>query len=68
MSTLLQETQSDDGLLSDSHQTNAVGHPIHVVQCDKPTLEEITQVQQKYIDELMWYVSVSEIYVRFASD
>ncbi|KAI8996481.1 DAGAT-domain-containing protein [Trametes punicea] len=33
-----------------------IGHPIHVVQCDKPTLEEITQVQQKYIDELMWYV------------
>ncbi|KAI0741800.1 DAGAT-domain-containing protein [Daedaleopsis nitida] len=31
-----------------------VGHPIHVVQCDKPTLEEIMQVQQQYIDELMW--------------
>ncbi|KAL7280647.1 hypothetical protein ACG7TL_005586 [Trametes sanguinea] len=31
-----------------------IGHPIHVVQCDKPTLEEIMQVQQKYIDELMW--------------
>ena len=33
-----------------------VGHPIHVVQCDKPTLEEIMHVQQQYIDELMRYV------------
>ena len=33
-----------------------VGHPIHVVQCDKPTLEEVMHVQQQYIDELMWCV------------
>ncbi|KAI0794243.1 DAGAT-domain-containing protein [Fomes fomentarius] len=31
-----------------------IGHPIRVVQCDKPTLEEIMHVQQQYIDELMW--------------
>ncbi|KAI0831885.1 DAGAT-domain-containing protein [Trametes gibbosa] len=31
-----------------------IGHPIHVVQCDKPSLEEIMHVQQQYIDELMW--------------
>ncbi|KAI1794355.1 diacylglycerol acyltransferase-domain-containing protein [Ganoderma leucocontextum] len=34
----------------------AIGNPIYVVQCDKPTLEEVMHVQQ-YIDELMpiWY-------------
>ncbi|EMD39095.1 hypothetical protein CERSUDRAFT_112788 [Gelatoporia subvermispora B] len=31
-----------------------VGHPIHVEKCEKPTLEEITRIQQKYIEELMW--------------
>ncbi|RPD58967.1 DAGAT-domain-containing protein [Lentinus tigrinus ALCF2SS1-7] len=31
-----------------------IGHPIHVVQCDKPSLQEIMHVQQQYIDELMW--------------
>ncbi|KAH9851865.1 DAGAT-domain-containing protein [Lenzites betulinus] len=31
-----------------------IGHPINVVQCDKPSLEEIMHVQQQYIDELMW--------------
>ncbi|KAI1790256.1 DAGAT-domain-containing protein [Ganoderma leucocontextum] len=30
-----------------------IGNPIHVVQCDKPTLEEVMHVQQQYIDELM---------------
>ena len=35
-----------------------VGHPIHVVQCDKPTLEEVMHVQQQYIDELMRYVTM----------
>ncbi|TBU39554.1 DAGAT-domain-containing protein [Dichomitus squalens] len=30
-----------------------IGQPIHVVQCDKPTLEEVIHVQQQYIDELM---------------
>jgi len=30
-----------------------VGHPIHVEKCEKPTLEEITHVQQQYIEELM---------------
>ncbi|CAA7265177.1 unnamed protein product [Cyclocybe aegerita] len=29
-----------------------IGKPIHVDQCDKPTLEEVIRVQQKYIDEL----------------
>lgn len=33
-----------------------VGRPIHVVQCDKPSLEEIRHVQEQYIDELMWCV------------
>ena len=36
-----------------------VGHPIHVIQRDKPTLEEIMYVQQQYIDELMWYVALA---------
>lgn len=29
-----------------------VGKPIHVEQCDKPTLEEVMRVQKKYIEEL----------------
>ncbi|KAF9528937.1 diacylglycerol acyltransferase-domain-containing protein [Crepidotus variabilis] len=29
-----------------------IGRPIHVEQCDKPTLEELTRVQKKYIEEL----------------
>ncbi|OJT07156.1 Diacylglycerol O-acyltransferase 2B [Trametes pubescens] len=33
-----------------------IGRPIHVVQCDKPSLEEIRHVQEQYIDELMWCV------------
>ena len=37
-----------------AHSRNPVGHPIHVEQCDKPTLEEIRRVQTQYIDELMW--------------
>jgi hypothetical protein len=32
-----------------------VGHPIHVKQRDKPTLDEVRQVQTQYIDELMRY-------------
>lgn len=36
-----------------------VGNPIHVVQSDKPTLEEVMHVQQQYIDELMRYVLAS---------
>ena len=28
-----------------------------MVQCDKPTLEEVMHVQQQYIDELMRYVT-----------
>ncbi|OSX64047.1 hypothetical protein POSPLADRAFT_1045179 [Postia placenta MAD-698-R-SB12] len=30
-----------------------VGHPIHVEKCEKPTLEEVTHVQQLYIEELI---------------
>lgn len=29
-----------------------VGKPVHVEQCDKPTLEEVMRVQEKYIKEL----------------
>lgn len=29
-----------------------VGNPIHVTQTDKPTLEEIMDVQKRYIEEL----------------
>ena len=29
-----------------------VGKPVHVEQCDKPTLEEVMRVQAKYIEEL----------------
>ncbi|ETW78817.1 hypothetical protein HETIRDRAFT_155947 [Heterobasidion irregulare TC 32-1] len=32
---------------------SVIGRPVHVVQTDKPTLEEITGVQQAYIEELM---------------
>ncbi|KAK7686330.1 hypothetical protein QCA50_010554 [Cerrena zonata] len=30
-----------------------IGRPIHVEQCDKPTLDEIRRIQEQYIDELM---------------
>ncbi|KAI0684976.1 DAGAT-domain-containing protein [Cytidiella melzeri] len=30
-----------------------IGNPIHVQQCDKPTLDEIRKAQTQYIDELM---------------
>ena len=30
----------------------SVGKPIHVQQCDKPSMEEIMRVQKKYIEEL----------------
>lgn len=33
-----------------------VGKPIHVTKCDKPTLEEVMRVQQKYIEELTRFV------------
>ena len=29
-----------------------VGKPVHVEQCDKPSLEELMRVQEKYIEEL----------------
>ncbi|KIM44385.1 hypothetical protein M413DRAFT_431336 [Hebeloma cylindrosporum] len=29
-----------------------IGKPIHVTKCDKPTLEEVMSVQQRYIEEL----------------
>jgi len=35
-----------------SESSFSVGHPIHVKQCDKPSLEEVRQVQEMYIDEL----------------
>ncbi|KAF5316800.1 hypothetical protein D9619_006738 [Psilocybe cf. subviscida] len=31
---------------------SVIGNPIHVEQCDKPSLEEVMRVQQKYIEEL----------------
>jgi len=36
----------------------SVGKPIHVERCEKPTLEELTRVQQRYIEELTRFVSV----------
>ena len=30
----------------------SVGKPIHVQQCDKPSLDEVMRVQEKYIGEL----------------
>ncbi|TFK39677.1 diacylglycerol acyltransferase-domain-containing protein [Crucibulum laeve] len=42
------------GLMPYRRQIVAViGKPIHVDQCDKPTLEEVRRVQEKYIEELM---------------
>ncbi len=29
-----------------------VGRPVNVVQCDKPTLDQIHEVQKRYIEEL----------------
>jgi len=41
------------GLMPYRRQIVAViGKPIHVQQCDKPTLEEVMRVQEKYIEEL----------------
>ncbi|KAF8806928.1 DAGAT-domain-containing protein [Phlegmacium glaucopus] len=41
------------GLMPYRRQIVAViGKPIHVQQCDKPTLEEVMRVQKKYIEEL----------------
>jgi len=41
------------GLMPYRRQIVAViGKPIHVEQCDKPSLEELTRVQQMYIEEL----------------
>ncbi|KLO19104.1 diacylglycerol-acyltransferase [Schizopora paradoxa] len=31
---------------------SVIGRPVNVVQCDKPTLEQIHEVQKRYIDEL----------------
>ena len=36
----------------------SVGKPIHVERCEKPTLEELTSVQQRYIEELTRFVSI----------
>ena len=36
----------------------SVGKPIHVERCEKPTLEELTRVQQQYIEELTRFVSI----------
>ena len=36
----------------------SVGKPIHVERCEKPTLEEQTRVQQRYIEELTRFVSI----------
>ena len=36
----------------------SVGKPIHVERCEKPTLEELTRVQQRYIEELTQFVFV----------
>ncbi|KAI0050984.1 DAGAT-domain-containing protein [Auriscalpium vulgare] len=41
---------------------SVIGRPIHVTQTDKPTLEQITEVQQEYIEELMriWHTYKDE--------
>jgi hypothetical protein len=46
------------GLMPYRRQIVAViGNPIHVEQCDKPDLEEITRIQKMYIEELtrIWH-------------
>ncbi len=35
---------------------SSVGRPIHVTKCDKPSLEDVIEVQKLYIDELTRYV------------
>jgi len=32
---------------------SVIGRPIHCEKCEKPTMEEVTRVQQEYIAELM---------------
>ncbi|PPQ85401.1 hypothetical protein CVT25_006397 [Psilocybe cyanescens] len=42
------------GLMPYRRQIVAViGRPIHVQQCDKPSLDEVMRVQEKYIEELL---------------
>ena len=44
---------------------SVIGKPIHVKKNDKPGLEEVREVQERYIKELTWsafstsYVSIS---------
>ncbi|TFY61185.1 hypothetical protein EVG20_g7148 [Dentipellis fragilis] len=41
---------------------SVIGRPVHVTKCDKPTLEQITAVQEAYIEELMriWHTYKDE--------
>ncbi|KAI0057261.1 DAGAT-domain-containing protein [Artomyces pyxidatus] len=41
---------------------SVIGRPIHVTQADQPTLEQITETQQAYIEELMriWHTYKDE--------
>ena len=34
------------------YSRNSVGCPIHIEKCEKPTLDDVTRVQTKYIEEL----------------
>lgn len=43
------------GLLPRRHKiTSVVGRPIRVTKFEKPTTEDIENLQKLYIDELMW--------------
>lgn len=44
-------------LLRQFDPATAVGRPIRVQQCDKPTLDEVVRIQGQYIEELMRYAS-----------
>ncbi|KAI6023843.1 hypothetical protein PISMIDRAFT_430466 [Pisolithus microcarpus 441] len=42
------------GLLPYRHRiVSVIGRPIHIGKCEKPSLEEVTRVQTKYIEELI---------------
>ena len=38
-----------------------MGRPIHVVRCEKPTLEQVHEVQKRYIEELLRCVESDEM-------
>ena len=48
---------------------SVIGKPIHVKQNDKPGLEEVREVQERYIKELTWSAfSISYVGISWDTD